>query len=281
MKLFSQRKGIKSVKTVIQVDGIDGDLRNGLWDALTVFYWKGVSVAFISDSRTLETLFERLWHNYFKEPLDTLDDEWRKTYRKTRGYFFSCDWNEAYDFIEFVANNYPLELTNKEFMDFCNTVLERELSAYRFVGAKITQITSETEISEIEEAIEGSRGLKGVNAHLKTGLDYLANRKSPDYRNSIKESISAVESLCRLVARNDKATLGQALKQIQDKVSIHPALKSAFSSLYGYTSDAEGIRHALLDESKVDFEDAKFMLVSCSAFVNYLVAKAAKAGMPL
>ncbi len=56
-------------------------------------------------------------------------------------------------------------------------------------------------------------------------------------------------------------------------------LSRAFRQLYGYTSDANGIRHALLDESNLDFEDAKFMLVSCSAFINYLKGKAIKAGI--
>jgi hypothetical protein len=46
--------------------------------------------------------------------------------------------------------------------------------------------------------------------------------------------------------------------------------------LYGYTSDTHGIRHALKDDSQPNAEDAKFMLVSCSAFVNYLVEKAQK-----
>ncbi len=50
---------------------------------------------------------------------------------------------------------------------------------------------------------------------------------------------------------------------------LHPALKAAFSQLYGYTSDEEGIRHALLDESRVGFPEAKFMLVACSAFVSF------------
>lgn len=62
---------------------------------------------------------------------------------------------------------------------------------------------------------------------------------------------------------------------------MHPALKGAFEKLYGYTSSAKGIRHALLDEPNLGFEDAKFMLVSCSAFVNYLKSKAAKAGINL
>ena len=35
-----------------------------------------------------------------------------------------------------------------------------------------------------------------------------------------------------------------------------------------------GIRHALLQEPTLDSDDARFMLVSCSAFVNYLKTKA-------
>jgi len=112
-------------------------------------------------------------------------------------------------------------------------------------------------------------------------LDLLADRKSPDYRNSIKESILAVESLCQLITGNTKVTLGQALKDIENKVIIHSALKKSFSNLYGYTNDADGIRHALLDESNLNFEDAKFMLVSCSAFINYLKSKALTAGINL
>jgi len=36
-----------------------------------------------------------------------------------------------------------------------------------------------------------------------------------------------------------------------------------------------------LDESNIDFEDAKFMLISCSAFINYLKVKISKANLKL
>ena len=37
-------------------------------------------------------------------------------------------------------------------------------------------------------------------------------------------------------------------------------------------SDASGIRHAkFLEQGKATFEEAKFMLVACSAFVNYII----------
>jgi len=177
----------------------------------------------------------------------------------------------------FIGSFHPDIETNERFRKTCNGVLEEELSGYRFVGGQIAQITSEEEISEIEEALQTP--LKSVRTHIEKSLELLSDKKSPDYRNSIKESISAVEAICRLITKNDKATLGQALKEVETKIALHGALKKGFSSLYGYTSSADGIRHALLEEAKLNFEDAKFMLVSCSAFVNYLIAKTSRAGM--
>ena len=274
MRWFSYRKGLKKVRTQIQTESIDEALRNRLWNVLRTYFWK---------TRTEDSypFLEVLWHSHLKRPTDRIVGRWREDYTQVRQYYFNCKWFEVYDFIEFIANNYPKEKTNSEFMEACNEVLESELSAYRFVGEKITQITSEEEISEIEEALETP--LEPIKVHLGKALKLMSDRKSPDYRNSIKESISAVEAICRIISKNEKATLGQALKIVENKVGLHGALKKGFSSLYGYTSSADGIRHALglLEEQNLSFEDAKFMLVSCSAFINYLISKASKAGIKI
>lgn len=193
MNSFSQRKGIKPVKSIIQVDDMDENLRNGLWNALTIFFWERVKGFRIHEDREVSILFRKIWVGYFKRPLDTLDDYWEHTYEQIRKYFFSSQWYEVYDFIEFVANEYPDNYgeVNSTFMESCNYVLERELSAYRFVGGKITQITSEEEISEIDKALETSKPLKAVNTHLKRALDLLADRKSPDYRNSVNTNLTS------------------------------------------------------------------------------------------
>lgn len=281
MKLFSQRIGLKSIKNVIQTDSIDNDLRNCLWNALGLFYLNQIKdVPDINYRPTIKDLLTKMWLNYFKEPLDTLAGYGPKTYQITRKYFFNCKWYEVYDFIEYIASNHSEKSVNNKFMNYCNDILKQELSAYRFINGIITKITSEEEISEIDEALKVTEPLKPIHSHLKTALKYLSDKKSPDYRNSIKESISAVEGICNLI-NGVNATLGKTLNLIESKVGMHGAMKSAFKSLYGYTSDSDGIRHALMDESKLDFEDAKFMLVSCSAFVNYLVAKASKAGIKI
>ena len=47
-------------------------------------------------------------------------------------------------------------------------------------------------------------------------------------------------------------------------------------ALYGYASDENGIRHGGIDFKNAPAEDAKYMLISCSAFVNYLMEKWSK-----
>ena len=60
---------------------------------------------------------------------------------------------------------------------------------------------------------------------------------------------------------------------------MHPCLNSGIDKLYSYACDQGGIRHAEREtESTVTFEEAKFMMVTCSAIVNYLVAEYGKHG---
>lgn len=107
-------------------------------------------------------------------------------------------------------------------------------------------------------------------------MSLLSDRSNPDYRNSIKESISAVESACQVITGSKSASLGDALKKLDKNIEIHSALKQAFLKLYGYTSNEDGIRHAIFDKSEISFSDAKYMLVSCSAFTNYIIGKVAE-----
>ena len=223
---FSQRKGLKPIKSFVQKDDIDGPLRSGLWDALTSYVWEKYTTRGYGTFRksNLFLLFQIYWHEYFNWPLDNLPQYFGEALKVVREYFFKCPWNELYDFIEFTAQSAPEELTDG-FITFCNCVLERELSAYRLVDKHILEITSDEEIETIEEAIANTSKLKGVQAHLKTALNLLADRKEPDYRNSIKESISAVEAISQVLSGDVKATLGEALKVFEQNELLHPALK--------------------------------------------------------
>ncbi len=149
------------------------------------------------------------------------------------------------------------------------------------MGNEIAPITNEIEIGAVEEAMSTTvtQALAGANEHLKSALEKLSDKKNPDYRNSVKESISAVESVCKVITQDHGVTLGKALAELETEIDLHPCLKRGYGALYDYTSDADGIRHAMTETSGCDSTDARYMLVSCSAFVNYLVGKATKAGL--
>jgi hypothetical protein len=190
-----------------------------------------------------------------------------------RKFYFNCEWFKVYDFIEFIAQNSAKSIDTNRFCTLCNSVLEEEKSAYRFLKGQLIEITSDVELEAIETAIETGTRFPGVEAHLRTAIKHLSDRKKPDFRNYIKESISAVESLCKAVSGDPKATLNKALAVLESKRKLHARLKTSFSALYEYSSDADGIRHAMLDEPGLSFVDAKYMLIVCSGFINYVTGK--------
>lgn len=282
MSRFSQRHGYTPAERVFQRESIDSALRTKLWNALRIAIWEGYDPDDYSKRKRSELIdftVRRLWIHYFNRDLDTLPSFHTRYsingyYDILKDYFFSCKWYEVYDFLEEISHDKSdlLEDDGGAARKWINHILEEYNSAYRFVGKDIAEITDSNEIEAIDNAI-GESG-KPVRMHLEAALKMLSDRETPDYRNSIKESISAVEAACREATKQPAATLGDALKNIQN---IHPAMQRAFGQLYGYTSDASGIRHSLSDESNITYSDAKFMLVACSAFISYLKASAANA----
>lgn len=213
-------------------------------------------------------------------------------------------WNELYDIVEYgygffktnckncelncyeIFDEYGWEVSpcehkcdmDKYAEDF-NSILEQEKSGYRLINGVISPIIGEIEVTCMEDATNTQ--FSSVNTHLQKALQFYSDREKPDYENSIKEAISAVESMCCIITgmSGAQATLGTALKRLEDSgLILHGALKSAFEKMYGYASDTNGIRHGGIDFKNAPAEDAKYMLISCSAFINYLIEKYGKIG---
>ncbi|CAE6689843.1 AbiJ-NTD4 domain-containing protein [Xanthomonas arboricola] len=274
---FSERQGFVAPRNALQLESMDGELRTSLWNVVQEVLWSSHESRSSYSYTTHSNLYELIrlyWRDYFKIPTNDIPEYIQRTVDAVRTAFFEFEWYETYDFIEFTSS--ILGRSRPRFIHACNEVLGREMSGYRLVDTQIVPISSSSELEAIEEAIGITNGLAGANAHLKRALELLSDRKSPDYRNSIKESISAVEAVAQAITGDQSATLGAALKEISTKAPMHPALNKSLSSLYGYTSDSDGIRHALLEESGLDFVDAKFMLTACAAFVNYMLGKSAQ-----
>lgn len=267
---FSQRKGYTPASKKIQKESMDNVLRNKLWTAIDINFFQKEDILLLNYS-SFATEIRYLWINFFEQPIDTLSPYMFEFKSYVRKYFYNCSWYEAYDFIEAI-NEHLNEYLKSDFIEMVNIYLEQEMSAYRLVGDKIVELTKEEEIEAIEEATKKTKKIQPAHIHLREAQSKLFDRKKPDYRNSIKESISAVEAMCKTITNKKKATLTEAIKSLENSgINLHPALKEAWSNLYGYTSDHGGIRHALSEAENIGFAEAKYMLVCCSTFINYLL----------
>jgi len=219
--------------------------------------------------------YDDVWSDFFKVPVDDMPSQQQDIREELRRVYQEGEWHEVYDLVEFTVNS-PKMANRGTYVPEIDRILAEEKAGFRLMNGMLVEITDESELKAIEDALAATAGdrFAPARAHLNTALTLLSDRKEPDYRNSIKESISAIEAIVQILSGDPSATLGKALTMLEKRgAPIHGGFRAALGSLYGYTSDADGIRHALTEEPNLDAADAKFMLVICSAFVVYFIQK--------
>lgn len=274
---FADRSGVFPISIDIQKESLDERVRTRIYNEFMRYYEEKVMI--YEDEELV---------NFFLKEFYLTDYEAKKRYSErgtgtriflsaVRDTIYKDHWANVFTFIEFWsavvfswAAKFPADYHN--FESDINRILKKEFVGYRLIDSRITAITDDVEIKSIEEVLKNPHS--EVKIHISKALEKLSDRENPDYKNSIKESISSVEAMARIVTGKEEPTLGQALGELEKRgVQIHPALNKAFKQLYGYTSDGSGIRHSeKMGGKDSTFEEAKFMLVACSAFNNYLLA---------
>lgn len=272
-KRYSERNGYKSVSETIILRSIPLSLQNSLCSSFDRLY--KYSRNNLNGVSSYWDLQRYLWTHY----LNKREGEYSYGSNVIINYLIqlSYKWYEKFDIIEEALYFLLHKMTPSVYRNIGFTFLKNDLNSeferlnvgHRVVDEYIVDVISDSEISSIETAL--SQCADPVKEHFQNALMLYAQRPDADYRNSIKESISALESYCRI--KTGEATLGKALKKLENAgITIHPRLKSAFEQLYAYTNDGDtGIRHALIEGDAVPTNaEAMFMLVSCTALVNYL-----------
>jgi hypothetical protein len=271
---FSERVG--AVKVEIQVGTMNDALRNSIWN-----FVHGLLPSKTTNTRMHYAAIDQIVADVLRVPTQRVDGSSPVWW--LLGQVEKMPWTEAYELLEYVvgkATAWGTAIPGSAIYQ-ANLLLAREHSGYRFVSGELAPITNPTEINEIESAVaQAARArLGGVRDHIEQALKLFGRRPEPDYRNAIKEAISAVEGVVKSINGSRGGGLHDALQAVSAQIEMHPALKAGLERLYGYTSDEGGIRHAMLEEANVDEADARFMIVTCSAFVNFLIVKAEAAGL--
>lgn len=265
MNNFSIRNGY--YQPALQIEFIDEKLKNRLWDVIyrTILYYQ---------SNEWEKLLLYCWTNFFGErnpslPGSAFADKTVPLLKIIEKKYYSLAWCEIYDFLEFLINYMP-----NNFQSSCNQILEEENSAYRFVNSLIMPITTEIEIKNIETA--SSTPYQCANKHIQKACKLLSDRQNPDYANSVKESISAIEGLLRELFSMTSESLGDILKKKEKELGLDTNLHKAIEKIYAYRGNASAVGHSIKpgsQPSQPDRADANFLLVMCSAFINFIIEK--------
>lgn len=273
MASFSERYGYTKPSDVIIREKITPEIQNAILNCYDQLYER-MNKSFFHSEVGLQ-MEKYLWTNFLnKRKIDFDNNPILIKYINDVTYV----WHKKLDLIELSVkylygyieeNSMPSDREVRTFVKELNGEFKRLNFAYRVIDMEIAEITSEEEIVAIEEALANSKD--NIRTHLNNALKLYAQKPTGDYRNSIKESITAVEAISRNIAGEKVLNL----KKMEEKGLIIPSvLRQAFEKLYGYTNDEKtGIRHALMDDEGSyvpQAEEALFMLVSCSAFINYL-----------
>lgn len=263
--LFSQRQGI-SEDMPLREDEITNEVKNRLWNKIKNY------INNLDNTRSSRNdAIKYLWDRFFKEDIDYLQktvgfDSVCYGIDQIKNKFFQSEWYNIYDFLEFLLSieNYK----RGAFINEINQVFVDERMSYKIIDNCIVSLISGEEAEEVKIAIDNK--YSEVSGHIKKALEFYRKRPTADYKNSIKESISSIEALSRIILNKSSSTLGS----LSQSLDVHPAFKKAIKELYGWTSDEGGIRHSENGkELNAGEEEARFMLIECSALVNYITSK--------
>ena len=185
-------------------------------------------------------------------------------------------FNQLLDFVESIASDRDVD---DGFGVGMASLFDRHAAAYWLdVSARPYTFfprSNRAQGEAVREAVDTIRhaGMDGANTHLGHAAEHI---RAGRHAEAVKDSILAVESVARSIDPKAGRTLEPALRSLEERgVVQHRALKKAFSALYGYTNDEQGIRHALIEKASpaVGMDESMFMFGACASFASYLTNK--------
>ncbi len=271
---FSQAQGYEELPTPLRLEELPSSARIHIWN---VFYSSIKSSSRLDFFHT--PIIGGVWGVILRDKYQFFDnlpmDEWSEGLQDhaqaLRNSIERLPFNRVFDLIQFVIRHPKCP---HEFIGELEAAFAFSRLAYAIDVANPPTIIPAVTDAEGKAVIDSIRtldeaGLGGSASHLRSAVECI---RLKDWAGSIRESIHAVESVARQLDSKASGTLGPALESLEKRQTLHPALKDAFSKLYGYTSNEQGIRHALLDQSNanVGMDEAVFMLGACASFASYL-----------
>jgi hypothetical protein len=216
--------------------------------------------------------------------------DWTKTQevefaRTIETNILECEWFNFYEMCQ-ITYSYLREhgsnnsqqikpYTYKDFQEQINALLKDEFLGFELKDGIIEKLgnpVTDTQIREVRVLLKEPE-YKGADQHFEKAIRALNMRPNPDVENCIKDAVSAIESVGRVIIGDENALLNDIIKDAEKKNVIPQPLDQTFQKIYAYRGNEPGIAHGAVDISKVTVDEAELILAISAAMIIYLVKK--------
>jgi len=212
-------------------------------------------------------------------------------------------WEKVYDFCErlhgYLArevgyvdrdDNFEVTTSRGDAQAFISAELQRlfleENLAFEFRDGMVYRRGRRHSVQQISgaELVMGDPRLTGARNHYQKALRFFRDPSKPDYENTVKEAVCAVEAAGKaLFPEARAATLGDLTKWLTGSSALVPkALGQTLAGLYGFRSGGEGVGHGGTGGGEVTAVIAEYALAVAASQIILLVdiAKAQEPEVP-
>lgn len=205
----------------------------------------------------------------------------------------SLSWDKHYDFCERLYSylsqdvlepvgfgEFKISIPKSEVQVFISEELERlfleENLAFEFSEGLVRRRGRRHTEDKATRAqfVLGDNRLAGSRNHYTKALQFFRHPTKPDYENSVKEAVCAVEAAGKALFPSAKAaTLGDLTKWFSNTkdYDIPKALIKTIEGIYAYRSGGNGVGHGGAQGGAATVEVAEYVLGVCASQIIYLV----------
>ena len=208
--------------------------------------------------------------------------------------FIKTPWQKRFDFCEAIYLKLAY-VPDEEFFHYENqtpftlndaqTYIEKEIQqlfidelfAYDFIKGTVIQKGRAHTVKTAAQAqyVMNDARLQNARMHYSKALNFFRDRAQPDYENTVKEAVCAIESAGKdLFPQAGVSTLGELInwfKKKNNNFAIPPTLLYTFNSIYALRNSAEGVAHGSTNGGDITKEIAEYILSVSASTIIYLV----------
>ena len=265
--LFSKRYGLRPTPEGLMYEDVPEQARVGLYHVVKQFFEKHydlykalcIALRIPLDRGIAESYLS--WDYLASEAIEKL--------------IMNCQWWQFYDICEVLWQGLEYEREKDSFSEEINNLFREEHLGFELRDGKVEKVGSGFIDAHVKEAryLLKEPEFKGADKHFEKALKALNTRPNPDVENCIKDAVSAIESVGRIIVGDDKALLSKIIKDMAGEGIIPKPLDGVIQKIYAYRGDQPGVAHGLVGTSEVTIDEAEFVLAMSAAIIIYLVKK--------